>query len=57
VGGALPVAELVELLEEVGFTDIRMGERSPCFAGTSAETKVSKDLEIGGLEVFARRPA
>ena len=51
------MAELVELLEEVGLTDIRMGERSRCFAGTSAEAKVSKDLEIGGLEVFARRPA
>lgn len=51
------MAELVGLLEEVGFTDVRLGERSRCFEGTSAEAKVSKDLEIGGLEVFARRPA
>jgi arsenite methyltransferase len=56
VGGALPVAELVELLSAVGLTEVEVTERFACFSGTSAEEKLGANLWIGGANVRARKP-
>jgi hypothetical protein len=56
VGGALPVAELVRLLEEVGLVDVEVSELFACFSGTPAERKLGGNLWIGGANVFARKP-
>jgi arsenite methyltransferase len=56
VGGALPEAELVAVVTQVGFQDARIVERFDCFAGTSAKHKLSKDLFVQGANLFARKP-
>jgi arsenite methyltransferase len=56
VAGALPESELGELARETGLIDVRIVGRFDCFAGTSAERKTSRDLQIGAVAVFARRP-
>ncbi len=56
MAGALPEAELVGLLEKLGFEDVTLSHRTACFAGTSAERKVSADLGIGGVTVRATKP-
>jgi arsenite methyltransferase len=57
IGGALPEWEVGELAAEVGFVDGRTVARFDCFHGTSAEAKVSKDLHVGSINFFARKPA
>lgn len=57
MGGALPVAELVELLSRVGLTEVEVTERFACFSGTSVEHKLGASIAIGGANVFARKPS
>jgi len=56
IAGALPERELPELVAQVGLIDGRIVARHDCFAGTSAEQKVSSDLYVQGLTFFARKP-
>lgn len=56
VAGALPEAELLETLRGYGFEEVRVVERHDCFRATTAEAKVSADLQVMGITVFARRP-
>ena len=56
IGGALPEAELLALLGELGFADARVTERFESFRNTSAEEKVRKDMEIRGASFFAHKP-
>lgn len=56
IAGALPEAELAQLTSDVGFVDAQPMQHFECFAGTSAEHKVSQDLHVRGLNFFARKP-
>lgn len=56
VAGALQEHELPALAAESGFVDGRITERFDCFCGAPAEHKVSKDLRIGAVNFFARKP-
>ena len=56
IGGALPEPELYQIAAEAGLLDARIAERFACFAGTSAEQKVSEDLRVQGVNFFARKP-
>lgn len=56
IAGALPEAELVTVTNEAGFVDARASEHFDCFAGTSAEHKVSRDLRVRSVNFFARKP-
>lgn len=55
VGGALPEPELLELAQSAGLSDVRVVGRFACFAGTSAEAKVSSDLRIASINLFAQK--
>ena len=57
IAGALPERELVPLTSDAGFVDQRTQRYFDCFAGTSAEDKVSRDLRVRSVNVFARKPA
>jgi ubiquinone/menaquinone biosynthesis C-methylase UbiE len=57
VGGALPEQELHELARAAGFVDGQVVARFDCFAGTSAEARVSSDLRLAAVSFFARKPA
>jgi len=56
IGGALPEPELLELVSAAGLVDGRIGTRFRSFAGSSAEAKVSADLDIGAVNFSARKP-
>jgi SAM-dependent methyltransferase len=56
IAGALTEPELVTLCREVGFVDVKLLDRFRCFEGTSAEDKVSRDLDVHALNVFAVKP-
>jgi ubiquinone/menaquinone biosynthesis C-methylase UbiE len=56
IAGALPEVELATLTAAVGFLDGRVTERFDCFRGTSAESKLSRDLKVGAVNFFARKP-
>lgn len=56
MGGALPEAELIEVTTRVGLVDARITEQFDCYAGTSAKEKLSRDLEVHGVNLFARKP-
>jgi SAM-dependent methyltransferase len=55
VAGALPEAELLGLLPELGFTAVRLAARHDCFRGTSAAARTAQDLRIGAITVTATR--
>ncbi|HET9933420.1 MAG TPA: methyltransferase domain-containing protein [Polyangiaceae bacterium] len=57
IAGALPERELLPLTSEVGFVHQRTEGHFDCFAGTSAEHKVSRDLRVRSLNFFARKPS
>jgi ubiquinone/menaquinone biosynthesis C-methylase UbiE len=57
VGGALPEPELYELTHAAGLVDGQVVARFDCFAGTSAEARVSRDLRLAAVSFFARKPA
>jgi arsenite methyltransferase len=56
IGGALPEAELYEIIAGVGLTDGEIVERFDCYEGTSVKVKLSKDLYLQGINFFARKP-
>jgi SAM-dependent methyltransferase len=56
IGGALPEPELLELVMAAGLRDGRVEARFASFAGSSAEAKVSADLQIGAVNFSARKP-
>jgi SAM-dependent methyltransferase len=56
IGGALPELELFELVHAAGLRDGRIEARFRSFAGSSAEAKVSVDLELGAVNFSARKP-
>lgn len=57
IAGALPEPELSALAHAAGFIEPRPLQHFDCFAGTSAEDKVSRDLHVRSLNFFARKPA
>lgn len=54
VGGALTESELHTLAAEAGLVETAVHARLASFAGTSAEAKVSADLELGAVHFSAR---
>jgi hypothetical protein len=44
------------LIKSVGFIDGKIIERFDCYEGTSAKAKLSKDLQVQGVNFFARKP-
>jgi arsenite methyltransferase len=57
VGGALPEAEMIEVVELVGLMDGQITERFDCYAGTSSKSRLSADVDVHGANLFARKPA
>ena len=57
IGGALPEWELAELAAAAGLVDGRVTEHFDCFQDSPAETKVSKDLHVHGVNFYAAKPA
>ena len=55
IGGALVEGELVQLAASAGFIDGRIMARFNCFMGTSAESRLSMDLFVHGVNFFARK--
>jgi ubiquinone/menaquinone biosynthesis C-methylase UbiE len=55
IGGALVEAELHDLIAAAGLTGGVVVERFDCFAGTSTEDKVAKDLRVHSVNVFAQK--
>lgn len=53
IAGALPEHELLSLAAEVGLEAGRIVERHDAFGGTTAEVKVSKDLQVSGVTFHA----
>lgn len=56
IAGALPEPELTQITFDLGFVDAQPMQHFECFAGTSAEHKVSQDLHVRGVNFFARKP-
>jgi arsenite methyltransferase len=56
IAGALTIPELCTLAQDTGFVEGRPLARFQCFDGTSAIDKVSRDLQVQGLNFFARKP-
>ena len=56
VAGALPEAELPELVALAGLVGGHVVARYDCFRGTTAEAKVSRDLRVGAVAFFATKP-
>ena len=56
IGGALTEDELFALCRDAGFVDGRVVLRHQSFAGTSAEQRLSRDLHVGAVTFFARKP-
>lgn len=44
------------MTKAIGFVDSKIVERFDCYEGTSAKTKLSKDLYVQGVNFFARKP-
>ena len=56
MGGALPEAELVELLGRIGFEGVRVTQRFDCARGTSREDG-ARLLGVMGMILHAVKPA
>jgi hypothetical protein len=56
IGGALPEPELLELVRSAGLGEARIEARFQSFAGSSAEAKVSADLQLSAVNFWARKP-
>ena len=41
---------------QIGFADGAIVERFDCYEGTSAKAKLSKDLYVQGVNLFASKP-
>lgn len=57
IGGALLESELLELAAGAGFAGRRITEWFDCFRGAAAEHAVPRDLRVGAVNFFARKPA
>lgn len=55
IAGALTEPELIDLSNETGLWGGAITERFDCFRDTSAEAKVSKDLQVHAVNFFATR--
>jgi SAM-dependent methyltransferase len=55
IGGALTESAIVELATEAGLIGARAVEHYDCFANTSAEAHVSKDLHVQGASFIATK--
>jgi ubiquinone/menaquinone biosynthesis C-methylase UbiE len=55
IGGALPEAELHQIMAQIGFVGGTTVERFDCYEGTSAKAKLSKDLFVQGVNFFAQK--
>ena len=49
------MAELIKLLEDLGFDDVRITECFDCFANTHVATEVSPKVRPHGANISARR--
>lgn len=56
IAGALTEPELIATCRELGFVDVQPLARFRCFEDTTAEEKVSRDLRVQGMNLFARKP-
>ena len=52
---ALPKAELIDLLEQIGFEGVEVTHRYDTFRGTSKE-RTARKFGVTGVNVFARKP-
>ncbi|MCP5071478.1 MAG: hypothetical protein GY946_33375 [bacterium] len=50
------MAEIVEVVGMVGRVEGKIIERFECYEGTSTMNKLAKDLDVHGVNLFARRP-
>lgn len=57
VAGALPETELEGVCREAGLTGTRIVERYDAFHGTTADAKLSRDLRVAAVTLFAEKPA
>lgn len=46
----------MEVTAQIGFVNAAVVERFDCYEGTSAKAKLSKDLYVQGVNLFARKP-
>jgi SAM-dependent methyltransferase len=56
VAGALPESELLELTAEIGFEGGRITARFDSFRNTSAEARVSRDVQVHAVNFYAEKP-
>ena len=57
VGGALQAWELTQLATDAGLLEPQVLQRFDCYRGTSAEVKVSADLNLGAINFTAVAPS
>ena len=50
------MAELVSLPESVGFVEARIVQRFDSYRGTKSHAKLPESFEMGGANLFARKP-
>lgn len=55
VGGALPEAELPELIAGAGLRNVRLVEHFDCFRGTSVEAKLGNWLRVHAVSYYAEK--
>lgn len=55
IGGALTEQEIHQLAARAGLRDVRTVASFDCFANTTAEAKVSKDLRVHAMTFFASK--
>lgn len=55
IAGALTEQEVFSIASETGFSDCYLSERFDCFRNTSAEDKVSKDLQVHGANFYIKK--
>ena len=56
MGGALPEAELIEVVAAVGLLGGEIMERFDCYAGTSALDRLAADVGVHGVNLMAHKP-
>jgi hypothetical protein len=55
--GALPETELEGVCREAGLTATRTVERFDAFHGTTAGAKLSRDLRVAAVTLYAEKPS
>jgi len=56
IGGALPIMELPEVAAAAGLVHGRIVEHFDCFRDSPAENRVSKDMNVHGVNFYAIKP-